>query len=284
MRQIEVRILCENTARGPWVLGEHGWAVWLDALHGHYLFDTGQGKTLLHNAMHLGVDLALLEAILLSHHHYDHTGGLLDVLLTLGARRGRREIPVLSHPDLFKDSYSIPKGKHARTIGMPFTRAALEGAGATLHLDTGWRTISDGMHLTGEVPRLTAFERGDTNLKHFDAQGELVHDPVVDDQGLVIETPRGHFVLLGCSHAGAINTLNHISEMTGSSRFHTVMGGFHLSSASASQIADTIHALEGLDIERIGAGHCVGQRAAWRFAQAFGDRFFLCNVGTTMQV
>jgi 7,8-dihydropterin-6-yl-methyl-4-(beta-D-ribofuranosyl)aminobenzene 5'-phosphate synthase len=111
-----------------------------------------------------------------------------------------------------------------------------------------------------------------------------MRDPVVDDQGLVIETSRGLFVVLGCSHAGVVNTLNYASEKTGCYRFHTVMGGFHLSGASEVQVSSTIHALESFEIERIGAGHCTGQKAIWEFAQAFGDRFFLCNVGTTVEV
>jgi 7,8-dihydropterin-6-yl-methyl-4-(beta-D-ribofuranosyl)aminobenzene 5'-phosphate synthase len=284
VRQVKARVLCENTVPGGGGLAEHGWAVWLDTLHGYYLFDTGQGKSLLHNALYFGVDLSALQAIFLSHHHYDHTGGLLNVLTVLRVPHRRKGVQVFGHPDLFKDSYSIPKGKQARHIGMPFTRAALEGAGADLYLDTDWTTVSEGMYLTGEVPRLTEFERDDANLKHFGEQGEMVSDPVIDDQGLVIETARGLFVVLGCSHAGVVNTLRYAAEKTGSHRFHTVMGGFHLGGASEAHVTSTIHALKEFEIEHIGAGHCTGHRAIWELAQAFGDRFFLCNVGTTVEI
>ena len=223
MKQIRALVLCENTVFGQGALAEHGWAVWLETLSGNFLFDTGQGKSLLHNAFHFGVDFTSLRAILLSHHHYDHTGGLLDALRALSTRSARAGVPVFGHLDLFKDSYSMPTGKRTRHIGMPFTRAALEGAGANFNLDIAWTTVKDGIHLTGEVPRLTDFELGDLDLKHFVEPGGLVSDPIVDDQSLVVETSRGLFVVLGCSHAGVINTLNYIVEKTGRSYFQTVM-------------------------------------------------------------
>ena len=108
-------------------------------------------------------------------------------------------------------------------------------------------------------------------------------DPVRDDQTVVIDTADGLFVVLGCSHAGLINILTHISEQTGSTRFHTVMGGTHLGPVSEAQVTQTIAALHDFDIGRIGVSHCTGQKVAARMAREFGDRFFFCSVGTVVE-
>jgi 7,8-dihydropterin-6-yl-methyl-4-(beta-D-ribofuranosyl)aminobenzene 5'-phosphate synthase len=282
--EVKATVLCENTVYGLGGIAEHGWAVWLETAFGNFLFDTGQGKALLHNATFFGKDLASTRSILISHHHYDHTGGLLEALrLMRGGPKGTG-VPVLAQFDLFKDSYSMPKGKKPRHIGIPFSRAVLEGVGASFSLDNDWREIEERIYLTGEVPRRTDFERGDPDLKHFDEEGELVIDPIRDDQTLVIETRQGLFAVLGCSHAGVINILNYIVERTGRSDFHTIIGGTHLGPSGEERVSRTIEALLTFDIQRIGVSHCTGQKPAAQLALAFGDRFFLCNVGTEVEV
>jgi 7,8-dihydropterin-6-yl-methyl-4-(beta-D-ribofuranosyl)aminobenzene 5'-phosphate synthase len=194
----------------------------------------------------------------------------------------RATVPVHAHPDLFKDSFNESDGK-LEFIGVPHTRSALETAGARFSLATEWQELVPGVCLSGEVPRRTAFEFGDQELRHYDESGNLVVDPVRDDQTVVIDTADGMFVVLGCSHAGLINILIHISEQTGSTRFHTVMGGTHLGSVSEAQVTQTIAALHGFDIVRIGASHCTGPKVAARMAGEFGDRFFFCSVGTVVE-
>ena len=125
--QIKAQVLCENTVFGVGGIAEHGWAVWLETLSGNFLFDTGQGKALLNNATTYGKALSDVRAVILSHHHYDHTGGLLEALRVIRGGAARSGVPVHSHPDLFKDSYAMPKGKPARHIGTPFSRSAVEG-------------------------------------------------------------------------------------------------------------------------------------------------------------
>jgi 7,8-dihydropterin-6-yl-methyl-4-(beta-D-ribofuranosyl)aminobenzene 5'-phosphate synthase len=282
--EVKAKVLCENAVYGMGGIAEHGWAVWLETPAGNLLFDTGQGKALLPNATLFGIDLASTRAILISHHHYDHTGGLLDALRVISARREETGVPVHAHFDLFKDSYSMPKGKKPRYIGMPFSREALEGAGALFFLDSKWRQVGEGVFLTGEVPRETAFERGDPNLKHFDVDGKPVADSVRDDQTLVVATRQGLVVVLGCSHAGIVNILTYISARTGRSDFHTVIGGTHLGPAPAEQVEKTIEALLAFNIQHLGVSHCTGPGPAAQLAQAFGERFFHCNVGTEIEV
>ena len=264
-------------------MAEHGWAVWLETPAGAYLFDAGPGRSLVPNASRFGIPLAHARAILLSHHHGDHTGGLLTAVTTMCRRgSGRDAVPVYAHPDLFKVSL-YDEGDRLEFIGLPHTRRALEAAGAAFHLATGWQDIGPGLSLTGEVPRLTAFEIGDPKLRHEDGAGNLVVDPVRDDQTVVIETPDGLFVVLGCSHAGLINILTYIQERTGQTRFHTVMGGTHLGVAGEAEIVQTIEALGQFEIARLAVSHCTGPRVAARLAQAFGERFVFGSVGTVLE-
>lgn len=279
-----VAVLCENAVYGNiGAIGEHGWSVWLETPRGEFLFDTGQGKGLLNNAAYFNIAPAAARGVLISHHHSDHTGGLLDAMKAMRGGPSGGGVPVHAHPDLFKDSFST-KGDKPRHIGVPHTRSVLEAAGADFRLDTGWREVEEGIYMTGEVPRRTAFEIGDQELKHYNEAGELVVDPIRDDQTVVIDTDDGLIVVLGCSHAGIINILTYITEKTGKSRFHTVMGGTHLGPVEEEQIARSIEALHEFEIERLGVSHCTGQKTAARMAAEFGERFFFCSVGTKVEV
>src|SRR5579884_2559011 len=277
---VRATVLCENAVYGNMgAVAEHGWSVWLETPAGPYLFDTGQGNALPLNADVFGVPLHQANAILISHHHVDHTGGLLRAVDSMRHYSRRERIPVHAHPDIFKESFAESKGKLS-FIGLPHTRVALELAGADFRLERGWQEIAPGMYLTGEVPRRTTFELGDQSMKHRDEAGKLVVDPVRDDQTIVFDLPAGLFVVLGCSHAGLINILGYIAEQTGKARFHTIMGGTHLGPVGQEQVDGTIAALHEFDIARIGVSHCTGQKVAARLAQEFGERFFFCSVGT----
>ena len=281
---VKATVLCENAVYGHLgAVAEHGWAVWLETPGGNYLFDTGQGMVLLHNAAFFEKNISTARAVLISHHHIDHTGGLLGVLHAMRGGPGEGGVPVHAHPDLFKASYNTKKDKFVH-IGVPHARPVLEAAGADFRLERCWQEVADRIWMTGEVPRRTEFEIGDLDLKHYDAEGKLVVDPIVDDQTVVIETPEGLFVLLGCSHAGIVNILNYVIEKTGESRFHTVMGGTHLGPVEEEQVANSIEALAEFDIGRIGASHCTGQGPAARMAARFGNRFFFCTVGNEVEV
>ncbi len=281
---IKATVLVENSVFGNLgAVAEHGWSVWLETPAGRFLFDTGQGDALHRNAAVLGIPLSDAKAILVSHHHIDHTGGLLGAVRTLRQHPGRERVPVHAHPDLFKDSFSETEGK-LQFIGLPHTRTALETAGSEFHLETGWQEIAPGMFMTGEIPRHTEFEIGDLAMKHYDQSGNIVVDPVRDDQTIVFDTADGLFIVLGCSHAGLINILDYVVEQTGKRRIHTIMGGTHLGPVGQEQVDETISALHEFDIARIGVSHCTGQKVSARLAQEFGDRFFFCGVGAVVEV
>ena len=274
--KVKATVICDNCVfNHPGTIAEFGLSILLETDAGNYLLDTGQGKGVVNNSLVLGLDLKKIKGIIMSHHHYDHTGGLGPVLDLKGA------VDIYAHTDLFKESFSV-REKKMRYIGVPYPRPLLETKGATFKFSNGFRQIEPGLWLTGEVPRRTDYELGEENLVVKSGEG-FVKDDIPDDQSVVIETEKGLFIILGCCHSGIINTLNYILEKTGQHHIHAVIGGTHLGPVSDVQREKSIAALKSFDIERLGVCHCTGLKTAFRLASEFGDRFFFCNVGTVVE-
>jgi 7,8-dihydropterin-6-yl-methyl-4-(beta-D-ribofuranosyl)aminobenzene 5'-phosphate synthase len=270
-----IRILCDNNA-GPFAgtLGEHGFAALIERDGGSILFDTGGGQTLLHNAQRMNLDLRGVEQVVLSHGHYDHAGGLWPLLQSCGAKR------VLAHPGVFARRYAVREGVY-RSVGMPYAEDYLTGIGASFSYSDAFREVAPGIFLTGEVPRVTSFEEGDTGL--FRDPSGCQRDQVPDDQSLVIVTKRGLLLLLGCCHAGVVNTVELARQRTGVDELYGVIGGCHLAFSSQPQIDATIKALRRYGVKKICAGHCTGFEAAARLTREFPGGFRQAHVGYTLE-
>lgn len=272
-----ITILCEN-AVGPvsGTLGEHGFSALIEWQDGALLWDTGQGFTLLHNAQRMNKNLHNLQLVALSHGHYDHSGGLLPLLRTCGPKL------IFSHPAIFTPRYRHKDTGESLSLGMPYPKEYLEGQGASFDLSDQYREIAPRIWLTGQVKRTTAFEAGDSGL-YLDTCG-CSRDPFDDDQSLVITTSRGLVVLLGCCHAGLINTLTHIAEKTGRTDISTVIGGTHLGFCSPQQLDQTIAALRSWQISKLAVSHCTGFAAAARLKQEFPTAFQPAQVGYALEL
>ncbi len=273
--QVRITTLSENTAGMPGVIAEWGLSILAETDDLKILMDTGLSISVPHNAPRLGVDLATVDKIVLSHGHYDHTGGLWEVLAKTG------KVEIIAHPDIFAAKYAR-YGEQARYVGIPFSREALEAlATLTLSREPVW--ITEDIVTTGEIPMITEYEEIDPPLRVKEGQ-ELVPDPLRDDRALIIKTDDGLVVITGCAHRGIINTLYHARELTGVEQVHTVVGGTHLIFASEERVLLSAAALREFGVRRLGVSHCTGMPAAMMLAQEFGDIFFFNNTSTRITV
>jgi 7,8-dihydropterin-6-yl-methyl-4-(beta-D-ribofuranosyl)aminobenzene 5'-phosphate synthase len=271
-----ITLLVENRAEGPGLLGEHGLAYWIEYDGRHVLFDTGQGSVLVGNAYKLSIPLRELDALVLSHGHYDHTGGVADVLKT------NRPVTVYAHPAALAPKYARNGNGSAREIGMPYpAEKAIRQPQNRLVAIQQPTAIFEGLMATGPVPRQTDFE--DTGGPFFLDRGCRTPDPLEDDQSLFLETAQGTLVLLGCAHSGVINTLRHIRQLTRNRPIWTVIGGMHLVQASPQRIQRTVEELQQLGVQRLAPAHCTGAAATAAIWNAFPEKCLPCHVGTQLE-
>jgi 7,8-dihydropterin-6-yl-methyl-4-(beta-D-ribofuranosyl)aminobenzene 5'-phosphate synthase len=271
--EIRLTTLTENTANYG-LLGEWGLSILVEADGLRILMDTGLSSTAVHNAQLMGIDLAGIDRIVLSHGHADHTGGLRDVL------RIKRKVEVIAHPDIWASKYTRRYGgKTEQHIGIPYSREELESLGAQFNLTAEPVKISEHIMTSGEIPLQTEYENVESNLI-VKKDGVLHQDSLADDLALVINTEFGLVVILGCGHRGIVNTLHHAQKLTGNNTIYAAVGGTHLFMASDERIGKTAAALKEMGIKKLGVSHCTGFHASARLAREFQDVFFLNNAGT----
>jgi 7,8-dihydropterin-6-yl-methyl-4-(beta-D-ribofuranosyl)aminobenzene 5'-phosphate synthase len=251
-------------------------SLWIEAAGRRILFDTGQGTALPGNAAKLGIDLDSTEIVLVSHGHYDHTGGLGLVVQRAPA------IHLYGHPSVLLGRYSIRDGV-VRDIAIPGSaRMALKGLpSAQVHFTTGPMAIVPGVGITGPIPRRNDYET--TGGPFFLDRERQQPDLIDDDMALWMSTPRGLVVVLGCGHSGVVNTLERVSGLAGTSRIHAVLGGFHLVEASEARLDRTVTALTQIAPDMVIPCHCTGEKAVDRLQRALGQRVSPGRSGMTLE-
>ena len=273
---------------GAWVLGggclccaAHGLSCLLTLKSGGrthtVLFDTGpEDRVFEQNVSRLGLDLGPVEAMVLSHGHWDHAGAMLRALQLVLDRNGGKRIGCFMHPDMFRSrSVKMPDGSFRPMEDVPSVADLEAHGGHVVSTRKAELIAGETLFVSGEIPRRTAFETGlpGQHRRTEDGKGWELDELLVDERFVAVNVRgKGLVVLTACSHAGVINVLEHARESFPGVKLHAVLGGLHLSGINERVIPQTVDALKGFELDVIAAGHCTGWRAMSALANAFGDK------------
>ncbi|AFH43362.1 MBL fold metallo-hydrolase [Fervidicoccus fontis] len=283
--KLKVFVLAEDSVlyNTPY-LAQHGVSFFVQTYSGseraNVLVDVGQNTyALMHNMELMNIDSSTIDAIVLTHCHYDHTRGIAEVLRKIG----KRDLPVIAHPDIFR--LNLSNDPVLRHVGMTLedSREKIEESGGRLILARDPLMVFPGLITTGEVRRQTDFEGRGYRLFTVTDNGGVVEDRMMDDISVVGITNSGIVILTGCSHAGIVNIIKHSAELAKEDRVLAVIGGFHLIDASDERIEKTVRALSQMKIDRIYAGHCTGFKAQVELYREFGERFSPLHTGMSFE-
>ena len=260
---LRITLLVDNESPSE-LTAEHGFSAWIESGEQRILFDTGQGAALANNARQLGIDLNLATALVLSHGHYDHTGGVPDFLAT------NPRATVLFGRGLGTTRFSCHPNQAPRAIGIGDTVDHALG-----ELPTYRRSeieapcyLAPSIGISGPIPRLSSFE--DTGGPFFFDAEQRHPDIIGDELAMWFETDRGLVILSGCCHSGLVNTINHVRTVSGIERVHAIIGGLHLLNASADRLEQTIRFVADCTPDVLIPCHCTGQHIVEQLRQFFG--------------
>jgi 7,8-dihydropterin-6-yl-methyl-4-(beta-D-ribofuranosyl)aminobenzene 5'-phosphate synthase len=269
--ELKLTVLVEDTAnmQKPDLIAKHGLSLLVETslagINSRVLFDVGPPPDIiLRNAKMLNADILKVDAIAISHGHYDHAGALLEVLRCI-----RQSIPVIAHPSVFIPKFALrPK---LRFIGQSFDSASVRAAGGVPLLVRNPVKIAVGVMTSGEIARETFFEK---TLGFYTVKDEyFTEDSLIDDQALIINIRnRGLAVLTGCAHSGIINTLRWAQKITGVEKVYAIVGGLHLAGADDATIQSSIEELARINPASIYPCHCTGSKSIHRLIDEFGNR------------
>ncbi|UPY38710.1 MBL fold metallo-hydrolase [Sediminicoccus sp. KRV36] len=278
----------KRTSGGALCCASHGLSLLVTA-HGpagprSLLFDGGPvDMAMERNATRLGVDFAAIEAVVLSHGHWDHAGGLPQALAMMRAANGGRATPLYLHPGMFRErGMRQPDGG---VLPMDFIPAPGEWAamGATPIVTAEPQLALDGLfYVSGEIPRVTPYERGLPGQVGRDAEDAAwqADELLMDERFLAVRLAgQGLIIFSACSHAGVVNVLHAARAAFPEEAIFAVMGGFHLSGENEKIIPETVRDIGGFDLPLVIPAHCTGWRAVNALERALGERVVPAAVG-----
>jgi len=249
------------------------------------LFDTGPDNWVFErNVDRLGFDMGSVDAVVLSHGHWDHAGAMLRALEMIQLRNGGRAIPTYMHPGMYRSRAIKLHNEDMRPFADVPTADQLARQGAdVIHSTEAQLALDDLFYVSGEIPRATPFETGLPG--HYrrteDGQDWEPDFQIMDERFVAIRVAAGIVVLTACSHAGVVNVMTHARDSFPDAPLHGVIGGFHLSGGNEKIIPETVAALAQFDLEAIAPAHCTGWRAVSAMASTFGGKLAPAAVGKT---
>lgn len=241
------------------------------------LFDAGpDGAMLLGNARNLGVSLREVEAVAISHGHWDHMGGLLPALDEIVDGNGARKVACHVNPGMFLERGArLSTGAVASFQKVPSIKQLAARGVEVVNRAEARMLLDELFYLSGEIPRITSFEKGRADHLCRDNVNEPWRpDPLImDERYLAFHVGgKGMVVFSACSHAGIVNVLLDVRKQFPSVPIYAAFGGLHLGGAAMEKlIPDTVAGLRQFGCTQIIPAHCSGWRALRALANEFGE-------------
>lgn len=274
---MKFQFLVENKTNQEGILAEHGLSIFIETEEKKILFDAGASDAFAVNADRMGVDLAGADLAVISHGHYDHTGGVpLFCRINLG-------VPVYLHKNAFRLSHGMEKGEiEEKMCGIRWTEEQKKALESRIRYTDGSCRITENIALTGTIPVPDDFQPSE-RFYYYNINGEPVEDDMSHEQCLVIREPEGLYVFSGCSHRGVIPALQEAMRLFPREKIVALIAGMHLYSASRQTREKTVEEVLAQKIDRIFPVHCTGMDALCDLRQALGERCVIAMAGDSFE-
>lgn len=274
---LKVHILTDDRVSKRGLLAEHGLSLWIEKDDKSILFDTGQSSVFCHNAKAMGISIETADYIVISHGHYDHSGGLQNFPY------GDKAPMVYIHPDAFLRKFATnDKASSFREIGIPWKISDQNWMKDKIVYMKQPLMIEDGIMIAGEIYGSNDFEKVSANF-YTEKDGRIIQDTMLDEQMLIIEDDGEIAVFLGCSHTGVINSLKYAQKLFPDRRIKLLVAGMHLDNVTPIRLQTTIQHILEMNIQIVVPLHCTGFGAMCEIKRFLGERCLMHTAGDTIE-
>jgi 7,8-dihydropterin-6-yl-methyl-4-(beta-D-ribofuranosyl)aminobenzene 5'-phosphate synthase len=273
--RLQVRILRDDECHTPGLRAGHGISMLVQTPETTFLLDTGDSPEVWQNADTMGIDVSEVQCVVLSHGHYDHTGGLEELLKIVGG------LPVIAHPGVFEAHWAIDPDGSKRYVGTQKTQAEYEALGAQFELSREAVPVGPGLLTSGEVPRRARPTAKQETLM-VERDGELELDDFEDDLSVIVQLPQGTVILTGCAHAGLRNIARQCVRASGCENLRAIVGGTHLYASDEAEVREVARQLHMIAVDQIVPLHCTGAEGKKLLVKYFDGETLLAGTGDTV--
>lgn len=277
---LKVTLLNNDNVRRRNFFAEHGLSMLIETADCKILFDTGQTSLFHKNAMTLGLDLTQINAVVISHGHYDHTGGIPEFC------RINSQAPIYAHPEIFSKKWKAPKKcciDEREEIGIPwdFNSEGISAERFQFHQKPVH--LRENILLSSTIPTVVGFEEFSGNLL---VQGEsgVLPDRHLDEQFMLVVIKDHAHLILGCGHRGVANSIEYAKKLLSGKKLVSLIGGMHLENIPKERLERTVHYLRQSGIQTIIPLHCTGFDATVEIKKAFGPKCMIHGTGDTIEL
>lgn len=277
---IHMTILSENKTYREGIGAEHGLALYLETDEGTILYDAGSSDLFIRNAKKMKVDLQKVDFVVISHGHYDHTGGVPAFT------KENWKAPIYVHEDAFRTFYGTEDGKlDEEPCGIRWRPEEQRAISTRIFKTSGITWLTPNLVISGTIPKHEGFVETET-FYYLDDNGAMQKDEMTHEQFLAIydQTSKGVHVFSGCSHSGILSAILYAKTLFPGKQILTVTGGFHLYHTTAAERKPLINLLAGEPLKYLVPLHCTGMGAISDLMVALGDRCLPLGVGDAVQL